>query len=629
MGRRSSISVKRAGAARHKAARPRQRIARKPIARKPIARKPIGCSTPRAVGPKSKLAQVAADLDEALQQQTALSEVLRLISTSPGDLERIFDLMLAHARRICDAEFGNIYRWHDGALHLIASHNTPPAFAEFRARAPFRPGPKSLIRGMLKTMTVAHIADAAANPDYIKRSDPSLVAAVELGGVRTYLAVPLLKDGNLSGVITVYRQEVRPFTAKQIALIKSFADHAVVAIENARLLNELRQLVQEQTASADVLKIISHSTFDLQTVLDTLVEVVVRLCDADLATMHREQGAAHRALAIHGGPLAHRQAAAAVPFEPGRGSVIGRAVQERKPVHVADVLADPEYQLHEAQQRIGFRTVLGVPLLREDQPIGIIVLMRLTVRPFTDRQIELVRNFAAQAVIAIENTRLLNQLRERTTMLDHSLGQVQASERTRDLLIDELNHRVGNLLSTTQGIVQQTLRSSNSKEDAVKAIADRITALGRAHRLLMVGNWKAAALGSVISAALEPFLETGGGIEISGRGDLWVSPNVALAITLAMNELATNAMKYGALSVAAGRVELVCEAAAEQTATITWTENGGPPVRPPTRKGFGSILLSRGLPAELGSEVSVDYRAEGVKCVMRFSVDAVPQPMQW
>jgi two-component system, NtrC family, sensor kinase len=379
---------------------------------------------PRNSKRETAVARLRRELGAAVEQQKATSEVLRLISSSSGDLQPVFATILANAVRLCEADNGIINRWDGEALHLVASHNLPAEFVELRRRAPYRPKEHSASGRMLAARGVIHVPDLAADQSYIERNPPTVVV-VERAGVRTTLAVPMFKDSELVGSFTVGRTAVRPFTAEQIEVAKSFADQAVIAVENARLLHELRESLEQQSATGDVLNIISRSAFDLQQLLDTLIELAVRLCDADLAAMHRQQGEHYRVIATYGGPPNHRDLAGRVPFAPGRGSVIGRVVMERKPVHVADVLADPDYGLQAAQKEIGYRAVLGVPLLREGHPIGVIVLMRLAVRPFTDKQIELARHFAAQAIIAIENTRLFGELRERTDELGRSVAELQ------------------------------------------------------------------------------------------------------------------------------------------------------------------------------------------------------------
>jgi two-component system NtrC family sensor kinase len=266
------------------------RAGRKPAnARLRSALRPKGRNAPKTLSNRRsaaddsepEVAQLKRELHEALEQQTATSEVLQIIGTSPGDLQPVFAAMLENAVRICDATFGNIYRWDGRAFSLLATHNTPPAFVEYRTRSPnILPDPGTAFGRVVATKMAVHTADAMTREGYVERSNPGLVAAVEIGGARTHLFVPMLKEDELLGVFAIFRQEVRPFTDKQIALVTNFAAQAVIAIENTRLLSELRESLQEQTATSEVLQVISSSPGDLDPVFATMLEKAMRLCEA-------------------------------------------------------------------------------------------------------------------------------------------------------------------------------------------------------------------------------------------------------------------------------------------------------------------------------------------------------------
>jgi len=432
--------------------------------RRPNASKSARSRTSSVDDLKSTVARLTRELGEALDQRTATAEVLRVISTSPGDLEPVFQAMLANAARICEAKFGSLYLYDGDRFRVGALHNAPAAFAEFRRREPvFHPPPGTGLAQIVATKRTFHTPDIRLEKGYVDRN-PIFVAGAELGGFRTVLTVPMLKDDNLIGCINIYRQEVRPFTDKQIELVTNFAAQAVIAIENVRLLNELRQrtddlteTLDQQTATSEVLRIISSSPGELRPVFQAMLENATRICGAEFGMLWLIEGDGFRPVALHGVPPAlaemrQREKVFYVDLE----TPLARLAQTKQLKHIADATREPAYikglqPFKEFVDDFGARTFVMVPMLKDTALLGAMAIYRKEVRPFTDKQIELVKNFGAQAVIAIENTRLLNELGQRTAHLSESLEQQTATS--------EVLRVISNSLSDIQPVFESIVQS--------------------------------------------------------------------------------------------------------------------------------------------------------------------------
>ena len=443
-----------------------------------------------SVDTAERIALLEHRLNEALEQQTATSEVLKVISSSPGELKPVFDALLANAVRICDAKFGTLFLTEGDAFRYVALHGAPRAFAETRRRESItRAKPGTTIGRVAATKKPAQTADIRAEPAYT--SDPERIPILELAGARTILGVPMLKESQLVGIIVIYRQEVRPFTDKQIDLLSNFAAQAVIAIENTRLLNELRQrtddlteLLEQQTATSEVLRIISSSPGDLEPVFEAMLQNSVRICEAGFGQMFLCEGDNVRLVAAVGVPTVlvefDKQRGA---FQPSPGGGLDGVMRTKQVVHIADLLS--EHASYPPTRLGGARSYIAVPMLKENKLVGAIAIYRQEVQPFTDKQIELVKNFAAQAVIAIENTRLLNELRQRTDDLTESLEQQTATS--------EILEVISNSPTDTQPAFDAIVRSG------LMLFPDAVVAISLPDRDLV----KLAAIGGADGAGLE------------------------------------------------------------------------------------------------------------------------------
>ena len=425
----------------------------KPARRPPAARK---TPSPRKRAPagvdfKKEIATLKRELAEARQQQTATADVLKVISRSVFDLQSVLDTLVESAARLCAADMAALNRPVGNVWSCLATYGFGSDAVKLLKNIPVSQGKGSIFGRVVAQRSTVHIHDVQSDPEYI------FTGPQKLSGYRTLLGIPLMRDETPIGVLVLARTHVQPFTDKQIKLVTTFADQAVIAIENVRLFDEvqartedLRESLKQQTATADVLKVISRSTFDLQTVLQTLVESAARLCEADKATITRQRDGEFYRAENFGFSSEFIDYVRDVPVKPDRGSITARALLEGVVVHIPDVQADPDYTFNEAQRLGDFRTIIGVPMLREGVPVGVLVLARTHVQPFTDKQIELVTTFADQAVIAIENVRLFDEVQERTRELSLSLDELRAAQ---DRLVQ--TEKLASLGQLTAGIAHE------------------------------------------------------------------------------------------------------------------------------------------------------------------------------
>ena len=371
---------------------------------------------------ETEVARLTRERDEAVEHQTATAEILRVISSSPGDLQPVFEAILENATRICEAKFGNLWLREADKFRIVAMHGGSSEYRKYLFAEPLVAlDAQDAVSRVVSHREVIQIDDISKAPTYGMRMR---IATIKIAKARTLVWVPMLKDNEVVGIITIYRQEVRPFNKKQIDLVRNFAAQAVIAIENTRLFEaeqqrsrELTESLEQQTATSEVLQVIGSSPGDLQPVFAVMLEKAVRICDAKFGILYIREGNGFRLAAAHDVPPAFAKVRGSGPIVPVRGGILETILKTGRTAHLPDLAAIQSYaEGHPAAvaavEVAGMRSLVGVPMLRDNELIGVIAIYRQEVRPFIDKQIELLQNFAAQAVIAIENTRLLNELRE-------------------------------------------------------------------------------------------------------------------------------------------------------------------------------------------------------------------------